>query len=243
MTTQSQKAKKRKNPLEGEIFGFNAEAFGVFNLAMNATTTEMQFANIFDPQLKKDVSNFLRGIVGRIVSAFRKNFDFDRLVNVFDHYLVRAFSKGGLMAVLGEGKVQFNEEDFAFIQFLKSNSRSLFNKLFMDVVIKIEDLILSALEEDNSWYSTHKALDEALKFAKYRVNLISTTELQRSMVQGFIGVCVKDGARQLRYRAEPGECHMVPTCQSLNGFLFDINQAIGLIPRHTNCQCYWERIK
>ena len=91
---------------------------------------------------------------------------------------------------------------------------------------------------------TSIALKDRLKDGKItmasssRPNAITRTETVRIANLGLIDTYKDNNIKQLRFLASLSE-RTCPQCEALNGQVFLINEAEGLIPVHTMCRCTW----
>lgn len=71
---------------------------------------------------------------------------------------------------------------------------------------------------------------------KTRAVQIARTEVTRVATGGSLGHYEEAGIKRVSFVASIGD-RTCPICDSLNGRIFEIQQARGVIPAHTNCRC------
>jgi SPP1 gp7 family putative phage head morphogenesis protein len=75
-----------------------------------------------------------------------------------------------------------------------------------------------------------------------RALVIARTETIYAHAEGQLDAFAKLGVKELGVKAEwstAGDDRVCPECASLEGEVFDIEEARGLIPKHPNCRCSW----
>jgi len=71
-----------------------------------------------------------------------------------------------------------------------------------------------------------------------RPNMIARSETTRIANQGLLDTYKDNRIKQVRFLAALSE-RTCSQCEALNGQVFEINAAEGIIPVHTNCRCSW----
>lgn len=92
---------------------------------------------------------------------------------------------------------------------------------------------------DNPWTIARRLRDE-LGLSAGRANTIARTEIVRAHAEGQLEAMEELGVEELGVMVEwstAGDGRVCPACNALEGVVLKINEAKGLIPRHTNCRC------
>lgn len=77
---------------------------------------------------------------------------------------------------------------------------------------------------------------------KVRADLLARTEIIRAHAEATLNEYETHGARSVAIEAEfstAGDARVCPQCASLEGKVFSITAARGLIPQHPRCRCAW----
>ena len=77
---------------------------------------------------------------------------------------------------------------------------------------------------------------ELTKMRNYRATLISRTEAANTMVNSNLIWYGQTGIARVMWSVSPGAC---PLCDPHNGEIYNVYEAIGLIPLHPNGMCTW----
>ena len=80
------------------------------------------------------------------------------------------------------------------------------------------------------------------KLTKTRALLIAQTEVIAAHAQGQLDSFKDLGVEELGIASEfstAGDARVCPQCDSLNGQVFTIKEAQGVIPQHARCRCSW----
>jgi len=75
--------------------------------------------------------------------------------------------------------------------------------------------------------------------SKKRAAMIARTETVRIRAEGSLRFLKKGGTNEVVFRTTSGK--PCPLCQSMEGGVFKIEEASGIIPLHANCVCQWEK--
>lgn len=85
-----------------------------------------------------------------------------------------------------------------------------------------------------------RTLRKDLSLSAKRAETIARTEIIRAHSEGQLDALDKLGVQQVGVQVEwstAGDDRVCPRCQPLEGAVFTIKEAHGLIPRHPNCRC------
>ena len=74
--------------------------------------------------------------------------------------------------------------------------------------------------------------------AETRPNMISRTETVRIANLGLLDTYNENNVKKVRFLAALSE-RTCPQCEAMNGQVFMLNEASGIIPVHTSCRCTW----
>ena len=82
---------------------------------------------------------------------------------------------------------------------------------------------------------------KVFKAQRYNIDRLVDTELTRVINMALLDSYEEQGVTHVRWCSvlEEGTC---ADCRDLDGTVFKIEDAHGLIPAHPNCKCYWERV-
>lgn len=81
-----------------------------------------------------------------------------------------------------------------------------------------------------------------LKIGKARAETIARTEIVRAHAEGQLDALEKLGVKSVGAKVEwlvTEDEKLCPLCEELEGKVFKIAKARGLLPRHPNCRCAW----
>lgn len=91
-------------------------------------------------------------------------------------------------------------------------------------------------------YQLAKELNAEIGFAFARAARIARTEIMHAHAEGQLDGYEALGVQELGVMAEwstAGDDRVCPLCVPLEGGIFTIAEARGMIPRHPNCRCTW----
>jgi len=80
------------------------------------------------------------------------------------------------------------------------------------------------------------------KITKTRARVIARTEIIHAHAEGMLDGFTKLGIKKVAGVAEwatAGDDRVCPDCESMDGEVFSVKQAHGMIPLHPNCRCSW----
>lgn len=103
---------------------------------------------------------------------------------------------------------------------------------------RIARAVLDGLDQEQTPTQVAKAIGDAVGIGERRALLIATTELTRSHAEGQLDAIEALGLDEVAVMAEwqtaDDPC---PQCAPLDGVVFKLEEARGLIPRHPRCAC------
>lgn len=103
-------------------------------------------------------------------------------------------------------------------------------------------ILAQGIADGKNPYSLVKDLAEEVGFSFSRAARVARTELMHAHAEGQLDAYEKLGVKELGVLAEwstAGDDRVCPMCIPLQGAIFTIKEARGLIPRHPNCRCTW----
>jgi SPP1 gp7 family putative phage head morphogenesis protein len=87
-----------------------------------------------------------------------------------------------------------------------------------------------------------KRLSKAFGIEISRAKAIAQTSLVRAQAEGQLDSYEDNDVREIWAEVEwttAGDSKVCPECKSMDGSVFTIREARGLIPKHVNCRCAW----
>jgi SPP1 gp7 family putative phage head morphogenesis protein len=91
-----------------------------------------------------------------------------------------------------------------------------------------------------------RAMSEDLGIARKAAERIARTELVRAQAQGQLVALSRMGATHVGVAVEwitAGDAKVCPKCEAMEGHIFAIEKAWGLIPKHPNCRCAFNPVE
>jgi SPP1 gp7 family putative phage head morphogenesis protein len=107
---------------------------------------------------------------------------------------------------------------------------------------KAARLVADAVDNNQTPAALARRLTREFNIEKKRAITIARTEIVRAQAEGQLDAFDDLGITHVKVMAEfrIANDQACPICQELNGTLFTIEEAHGVIPVHPNCQCGWE---
>lgn len=109
-----------------------------------------------------------------------------------------------------------------------------------DTATKMSRVLTDGLAQGQNPRQISKTLVTSLGLSKNRANTIARTEIIRAHAEGQLDALEKLGIAQVGVAVEwstAGDQRVCPLCQPMDGVVYPIAKAHGLIPRHPNCRC------
>lgn len=123
------------------------------------------------------------------------------------------------------------------------------NETYSKRIWKNEDKVKAALKGEFTKFlkgetnvnNIKNKFAKVFKAQRYNIDRLVDTELTRVINMALLDSYEQQGVTHVRWCSvlEEGTC---ADCRDLDGTVFKIEDAHGLIPAHPNCKCYWERV-
>lgn len=123
------------------------------------------------------------------------------------------------------------------------------NETYSKRIWKNEDKVKAALKGEFTKFlkgetnvnNIKNKFAKVFKAQRYNIDRLVDTELTRVINMALLDSYEEQGVTHVRWCSvlEEGTC---ADCRDLDGTVFKIEDAHGLIPAHPNCKCYWERV-
>lgn len=101
-------------------------------------------------------------------------------------------------------------------------------------------VLASGIADGKNPYQLARQLNEEVGFALSRAARIARTEIMHAHAEGQLDSFDRLGVEELGILAEwstAGDDRVCPLCAPMEGAIFTIKEARGMIPRHPNCRC------
>jgi SPP1 gp7 family putative phage head morphogenesis protein len=111
---------------------------------------------------------------------------------------------------------------------------------YMDQVISRE--LADGLSQGWNPVKIGRRINAKLDIGSKRAKLLARTEIIRAHAEGNLNQYEAAGISQVQGKAEfatAGDDRVCPDCEGLEGSVFPIAEARGLIPLHPGCRCTW----
>jgi SPP1 gp7 family putative phage head morphogenesis protein len=105
---------------------------------------------------------------------------------------------------------------------------------------KVRDALIDAFQKGSTLNQFARNIEPVVE-DKDRAMVIARTETVKASAEAYLDRCIEDGISTVRFVAI-GDNKLCPTCNDLNGRIFNIHDARGKIPLHPNCRCSWAGI-
>lgn len=128
------------------------------------------------------------------------------------------------------------------IKLLASRSFSDLENVTEDVATKMGRHLVDGLTEGKNPRDVAKLMDEELDLGGNRAEVIARTEIIRAHAEGQLDSMKSMGVEQVGAEVEfstAGDDRVCPECSELEGQVYGIDDARGVIPVHPQCRCAW----
>ena len=176
----------------------------------------------------------------------------------FDKLLKSMYLAVGTASIIATDKILEDQTkkmyDFLGVTRSKQDIRNFVKKAFNNEtyskrIWKNEDKVKAALKIEFTKFlkgetnvnNIKDKFNKVFKAQKYNIDRLVDTELTRVINMALLDSYEEQGVTHVRWCSvlEEGTC---ADCRDLDGTVFKIEDAHGLIPAHPNCKCYWERV-
>lgn len=111
-----------------------------------------------------------------------------------------------------------------------------------DMATRMSRTLTEGLVQGQNPLTMARTLSKDLSISRYRAETIARTEIIRVHAEGQLDAFQKLGVTKLGVMVEWATARderVCPKCRPLQGAVFTVKEAHGLIPRHPNCRCTW----
>ena len=176
----------------------------------------------------------------------------------FDKLLKSMYLAVGTASIIATDKILEDQTkkmyDFLGVTRSKQDIRKFVKKAFNNEtyskrIWKNEDKVKAALKGEFTKFlkgetnvnNIKNKFAKVFKAQRYNIDRLVDTELTRVINMALLDSYEQQGVTHVRWCSvlEEGTC---ADCRDLDGTVFKIEDAHGLIPAHPNCKCYWERV-
>ena len=139
--------------------------------------------------------------------------------------------------------VYLDTKDF-FLKFIQAYNFNEIKDIAKSIVKKLRDIFSRAFTEGLSISSISNEIAPLIDNDKERAKMIARTESIRIANEGSLLRLQQQGIEEVKWDAtiDSRNDKKGHVCYDLNGQTFNIIQAKGLIPAHTNCRCSWRPV-
>lgn len=231
------------------------DAFGLKprNLSLN---TRWQF--LTNPNKLKAFQEWLTGKINEGVLGTTQTGE-----SWIGKYITSAYKKGvmnsffaarkKLAAVKGDDFIQGASSEFlrgSFggpvalekVQLLATRSYEQLKGVTQQMSSSMSRVLAQGVADGKNPYALVNELSKETGISKARAARVGRTEIMHAHSEGQLDSYEKLGVEELGVLAEwstAGDDRVCPICKPLEGGIFTIEEARGLIPRHPNCRCTW----
>jgi hypothetical protein len=120
--------------------------------------------------------------------------------------------------------------------------------LSVDVAIQIREAVENAIDQRYTRDQVAALIDKIFGIGETRAKTIAYTEVTKAHAQGALNAYRSMRFEQVRARVEftlnvHGDAAPCPRCIALEDKRYTLDQAVGVIPVHPNCQCGWTPVE
>jgi len=153
-------------------------------------------------------------------------------------FTMEAAELGGQTAVdMVEYGHIFHFVDKDAIKFLEENAAQLSQSSLERLKGNLDQTIIEGVKEGKPIREVTKDVQAIFDDMKgYEAERIARTEVARGVTNGALSGYTEMGIEIVEFYANAGAC---PICEAHHGDLMTIDEAMGLIPLHPNCYCFW----
>lgn len=125
-------------------------------------------------------------------------------------------------------------------QLLASRSFADLKNVTEDAATKMGRVLADGLVAGQNPRDIARDLDDELDLGRNRAELIARTEIIRAHAEGQLDAFDRLGVTDLGVEVEwstAGDERVCPECEDMEGKVFSVEEAHGMIPLHPNCRC------
>jgi SPP1 gp7 family putative phage head morphogenesis protein len=128
------------------------------------------------------------------------------------------------------------------IQLLASRSFNDLVNVTDDVATRMGRHLVDGLSQGMNPRDVADLMEEDLELGGNRAETIARTEIIRAHAEGQLGAMERMGVKTVGAEVEwstAGDERVCPECSEMEGKIYTLDDARGLIPMHPNCRCAW----
>jgi SPP1 gp7 family putative phage head morphogenesis protein len=128
------------------------------------------------------------------------------------------------------------------VQLLAARSFDDLENVTADMSQRMSRVLVDGLIQGASPRDIADDLDDEIDIGETRALLIARTEIIRAHAEGQLVAFRQLGVEELGVQAEwstAGDLAVCPDCEAMEGELYSVDDASGMIPLHPNCRCCW----
>lgn len=237
------KGQVRKKIIEDKFFSETG-----FSLVHNVTNAQYE-----------EFTSWIDGLIeGGIILSKKKGFsnsiDFERWSDIYVHASYKKGMKDAYQFGNYRKKTGIPVDSFvdsaSFDSLHRETMNVLFQKTFSEIKgvaratqQKIQRVVAKGALENSSFKEIASQINKEIdKVGLYRSRLIAQTEIVRAHAEASLNIYKSFGEEFVGALVEfstVGDEKVCSICSALNGKLFTIEEARGLIPLHPFCRCVW----
>lgn len=130
------------------------------------------------------------------------------------------------------------KDDFVNSKFKNKTFKERHSQNSTEVKNKLKSTVFKFIKGGIAIGLIKNSIDKIYKIHKYNVIRLLKTEINRVQNRLFLEL---NKNKKFRY-CSVFERNTCADCKSLDGHIFNYDEALDLIPQHSNCLCYWEVI-
>lgn len=130
-------------------------------------------------------------------------------------------------------------DDFVNAKFKNKTFKERHSQNSTEVKNKLKSTVFKFIKGGIAIGLIKTSIDKIYKIHKYNVIRLLKTEINRVQNRLFLEL---NKNKKFRY-CSVFERNTCADCKSLDGHIFNYDEALDLIPQHSNCLCYWEVVE
>jgi SPP1 gp7 family putative phage head morphogenesis protein len=144
------------------------------------------------------------------------------------------------------GRDQFLRDSFAQpvsvdrVKVLAGRSFDEMENVTTDMANRMSRALTDGLVQGKGRREVARDLMDTTDFSRKRANMVAQTELIRAHAEGQLDTMEKMGVKVVGVQVEwatANDDRVCPKCTEMDGKVFSIDKARGMIPKHPNCRC------
>lgn len=161
------------------------------------------------------------------------------------YYAAKVSDEGGVDFMAG-GRDQFLRSAFGRpetvekVQLLASRSFTDLVNVTEDMATKMSRILVTGLTTGSNPRDIADEMDDVLDIGLHRADVIARTEIIRAHAEGQLDAFDRLGVSEIGVEVEwstAGDERVCPECEDMEGKIFSVDDAHGMIPLHPQCRC------